>query len=116
MASKSASTPAPLTFDLDQALVDKIEQCREALGLGSTSEVVRLAISKFNFDRFKPVEQPHRQISVRLTSDMRTMLKRQARAKSASIGELLRVAIEALAETSSNAKKKAPAAAKKRKR
>lgn len=88
-------------------MVDKIEHCREALGLGSTSEVVRLAISKFNFDRFKPAEKPHRQISVRLTSDMRTMLKRQARTKDSSIGELLRVAIDSLAENSNNGKKKA---------
>ncbi len=108
MASKSSSTPAPLTFDLEQSLVDKIEDCREALGFHSTSEVVRLAISKFNFDRYKPAASEHRQISVRLSADMRGMLKKQARAKKASIGELLRVAIEGLSETAAKkpAKKK----------
>jgi Arc/MetJ-type ribon-helix-helix transcriptional regulator len=105
MASKSSSTPAPLTFDLEQPLVDKIENAREALGFRSTSEVVRLAISKFNYDRYKPVASQHRQISVRLPGDMRSMLKKQAKSKNASIGELLRVAIEGLQESA----KKAPA-------
>lgn len=110
MATKSNNSPAPLTFDLEEPLVEKIEKCREVLGLASTSEVVRLAISRFNYDRFKPAVAPHRQISVRLTSDMRTMLKRQARVKSTSIGELLRVAIEDLAATGRPASNKKPAA------
>ena len=61
------------------------------------SEVVRLAISRFNYDRYEAAEAPHRQISVRLSNDLRLMLKRQARIKNTSIGELLRVAIESLA-------------------
>lgn len=118
MATKSNSTPAPLTFDLEEPLVEKIEKCRESLGLGSTSEVVRLAISRFNYDRYKPVVAPHRQISVRLTSDMRSMLKRQSRAKGASIGELLRVAIEDLASSgkASGGKKSQSKGAKKTRR
>lgn len=96
MASKSSSTPAPLTFDLELPLIEKIEDCRRALGLRSTSEVVRLAITRFNFDRFKTDASEHRQISVRLTGDLRSMLKKQARVKRSSVGELLRVAIENL--------------------
>lgn len=98
MATKSSSTPAPLTFDLDQSLVDKIEELRDGLGLSSTSEVVRLAVDNFNFDRFKAQPVFHRQISVRLPGDQRTLLRKAARAKKASIGELLRVAIEGLSE------------------
>jgi Arc/MetJ-type ribon-helix-helix transcriptional regulator len=109
MASKSSSTPAPLTFDLDEALATKIDACRDNLGLSSTSEVVRLAISKFNFDRYKSPTKEHRQVSVRLAGDMRSMLKRQAKVKNASIGELLRVAIDALS-SSAPAKKAKPAA------
>ncbi len=112
MATKS-STPAPLTFDLDQALADKIESARESLGLASTSEVVRLAISRFSFEKYTPANEAHRQISVRLTGEMRTLLKRQAKVKKSSIGELLRVAIYALS-ASAPAKKavKKPAAKK----
>lgn len=96
MASKSSSTPAPLTFDLELPLIEKIEDCRRTLGLRSTSEVVRLAITRFNFDRFRADNAEHRQISVRLTGDLRTMLRKQAKAKRSSVGELLRVAIENL--------------------
>lgn len=112
MASKSSSTPAPLTFDLEQSLVEKIENTRDSLGFQSTSEVVRHAISKFNFDRYKPEAADHRQISVRLPGDMRSLLKKQSRAKSASIGELLRVAIESLEANAKAAPAKKPAAKK----
>jgi hypothetical protein len=116
MASKSSSTPAPLTFDLTLPLIDKIETCRRALGLSTTSEVVRLAISRFNYDRFESDQAPHRQISVRLSNDLRLMLKRQSRLKNTSIGELLRVAIEGLANSADRGKngKKKAAKAKRR--
>lgn len=107
MATKNNTIPAPLTFDLEEPLVDKIEKCRESLGLGSTSEVVRVAISRFNYDRYKPTAAAHRQISVRLPGEMRSMLKKQSKSKNASIGELLRVAIEDLAATAKPAKKAA---------
>jgi hypothetical protein len=112
MASKSSSTPAPLTFDLALPLIDKIETCRRSLGLATTSEVVRLAISRFNYDRFSSSHAPHRQISVRLSSDLRMMLKRQARLKNTSVGELLRVAIEGLANTAERGKNGKKTAAK----
>lgn len=92
----ASTTSAPLTFDLTLPLIEKIDSCRESLGLASTSEVVRLAISRFNFDRYEPNHETHRQISVRLSPDLRQMLKRQSRAKKASIGELLRVAVDDL--------------------
>ena len=112
MATTSA---APLTFDLTLPLIEKIATCRASLGLASTSEVVRLAISRFNFDRYQPNHETHRQISVRLDSELRQMLKRQSRAKKASIGELLRVAVDDLSvatekKAASKAKAKKPAA------
>lgn len=106
---------APLTFDLDDALAAKIESCRARLGLASTSEVVRLAISKYAFDKYRAALQSHRQVSVRLTADMRGLLRKQSRAKGASIGELLRAAIASLADsTPAKAAKTTKPAAKKR--
>ena len=110
MATTSA---APLTFDLTLPLIEKIATCRASLGLASTSEVVRLAISRFNFDRYQPNHETHRQISVRLDSELRRMLKRQSRAKKASIGELMRVAVDDLSvatEKKAGAKSKKPQA------
>lgn len=96
MAKKNSSNASPLTFDLPVSLIGKITTAQNKLGLASTSEVVRVAIAKFNFDRFQPDTEEHRQISVRLPSDMKTLLTRQAKKKQVSVGELLRVALASL--------------------
>ena len=96
MAKKSSSTTSPLTFDLPVSLISKIESAQKKLGLGSTSEVVRLAIAKFNFDRYEIDSEDHRQISVRLPADMKSMLSKHSRKKKVSVGVLLRVALDEL--------------------
>lgn len=57
---------------------------------------MRLAIGTFDFEGCKPVRDPHTQISVRVTNQQRAMLKRYARSKDGSVGELLRLALESL--------------------
>ena len=94
MATRSAS--APLTFDLPNSLIEKIEGHRRRYGLKTASEVVRLAIEKFDFEGCKPARDPHRQVSVRLGANQRAMLRRFAKKKNASVGELLRFALEGL--------------------
>lgn len=97
MAKKSSrKISAPLTFDLPVSLIARIEACRRGHGFSTASEVVRTAIGGFDFAGCKPVRDPHRQISVRVTGEQRAMLKRFARQKDASVGELLRLALEAL--------------------
>lgn len=96
MAKKSAPPPSPLTFDLPVSLIDKIESHRKKLGLQSTSEVVRHAISAFDLDQYESDASEHRQISVRLPAQTKTALVKAAKKKRVSVGELLRVAIEAL--------------------
>jgi len=95
-STPKAKSAAPLTFELTVDLMDKIEACRKSLGAATASDVIRTAIARFDFTKCKPVHVPHRQISVRLTPDQRATLKRQARLKDVSVGELLRLAIEAL--------------------
>lgn len=94
MASRTAQGSAPLTFDLPLPLIEKIEACRKGLGLKTASEVVRQAVESLDFAKVKFERESHRQISVRLTADQRLLLKRQARIKNASVGELIRVALE----------------------
>ncbi|WP_404423088.1 ribbon-helix-helix protein, CopG family [Nibricoccus sp. IMCC34717] len=96
MAKKSASIPSPLTFDLPVSLIDKLSGVGKKLGLDSTSEVVRLAISEFDFAEFESAAEEHRQISVRLPEDQKSKLTKLAKKKKVSVGELLRVAIEKL--------------------
>ena len=96
MASRSKKNSAPLTFDLPLTLIAKIKSVRQGHGLGTASDVVRLAMDRFDFDGCEPEHVPHRQISVRITGDQRTMLKRYAKKKDTSVGELLRLALEEL--------------------
>lgn len=96
MAKTTRKPSAPLTFDLPESLIARIETCRRGHGFTTASEVVRTAISNYDFDGCAPSRDPHRQISVRITSDQRAMLKRHARQKDASVGELLRLALEAM--------------------
>ena len=98
MAKKSASAaaPAPLTFDLPESLLLKIEQHRKKLGLSSTSEVVRLAIDEFDFASYESSAEAHRQISVRISPQTKTSLVKSARRQKTSVGELVRAAVDAL--------------------
>jgi Arc/MetJ-type ribon-helix-helix transcriptional regulator len=96
MAKKSRKTSAPLTFDLPVSLINRMESCRRGHRFATTSEVVRAAIAGFDFEDCVPARDPHRQISVRIGAEHRAMLKRYARQKKASVGELLRLALESL--------------------
>lgn len=96
MATRNKKSSAPLTFDLPLDLIAKIKSLRNGHGLASASEVVRLAMERFDFEKCQPVQVPHRQISVRITGDQRAMLKRYAKKKDTSVGELLRLALEDL--------------------
>ena len=107
MATRSRSNSSPLTFDLPDSLIAKIESLRRQRNLKSVSEVVRLAVDEFDFTSCEFTTDPFRQISVRVDDAQRGVLKRVARQKRASIGEVVRRAIEALPI-------KAPASAKKK--
>lgn len=96
MAKKAPSPASPLTFDLPVSLISKIMTAQSKLGLASTSEVVRLALANFDFDRYESSRAEHRQISVRLPGNMKTLLSRSSRKKKVSVGELLRAALDDL--------------------
>jgi Arc/MetJ-type ribon-helix-helix transcriptional regulator len=99
MAKKSASAaPTPLTFDLPLSLLAKIETQRKKLGLASTSEVVRHAIAEFNLAKFESSAEDRRQISVRLPAGDKAALVKAAKKAKASLGEILRAAVESLPE------------------
>lgn len=96
MAKSTRKPSAPLTFDLPESLIARIETCRKGHGLASASEVVRTAIAGYDFESSAPSRDPHRQISVRISADQRATLRRYAKKKNASVGELLRLALEAM--------------------
>jgi Arc/MetJ-type ribon-helix-helix transcriptional regulator len=107
MAKNNTNAPSPLTFDLPLSLIEKLTAQQKQLGLKSTSEVVRMAIEDFDFEKFEATAEEHRQISVRLPGDMKSKLGKHAKRKKVSVGELLRVAIDSLeAKTAKKAAKR----------
>ena len=98
MASHRLLASTPLTFELPSSLVGRIHDCRDRLGLKSASDVVRRAISGFDFAGFQAPPRDQCQISVRLAPDQKRTLFKAARVKKVSAGELLRAAIEALSD------------------
>ena len=105
MTAAKKKPAAPLTFDLPAALITKIARVRKKHGLGTASEVVRVALARFDFTKFNPARDPHAQISVRIPSNVRATLRRTARQKDASIGELVRAALEELPEKPATTRK-----------
>ncbi len=101
MAKKSAPAPSPLTFDLPLSLLAKLESLRKRLGLTSTSEVVRHAISEFDLTKFVASSEERRQISVRLDASAKASLVKTAKRQKSSIGEIVRAAVESLPEKKS---------------
>jgi Arc/MetJ-type ribon-helix-helix transcriptional regulator len=101
MAKKSVPAPSPLTFDLPLTLLAKLESQRKRLGLASTSEVVRHAISEFDLAKFVASSEERRQISVRLDAGAKASLVKTAKRQKSSIGEIVRAAVEALPDKKS---------------
>ena len=92
----SSETTSPLTFDLQQELLDKLKQLQKKVGARSLSEIVRYAVSVFDSSDIDLKASVHRQISVRLSSELRQRLTRLSQQKQVSVGELLRAALESL--------------------
>ena len=99
VARRKSSTP--LTFDLPESLIARIARTKKNRQLATASEVVRLALAQFDLNEFKPPQDPHSQISVRIPFNLRATLRRTAKQKDASIGQLVRAALEALPEKAS---------------
>jgi len=103
----SAQESSPLTFDLKEELLAKIESARESLDMATNSEVIRYAIEEFDFASYSAPVKAHRQISVRLRVDSKQRLVKLAKKHDVSVGELLRTAIDALPAKAKKAAKKA---------
>ncbi len=85
----------PLTFDLTKAQDKAIRRIRKAHRIGfTTSEFVRDAITYFDASKMPANAPRHRQVSVRLEPALRRELSRIAKQKNASVGEVLRAALD----------------------
>jgi hypothetical protein len=62
-------------------------------------------IEQFDLGSFQPTREPHQQISVRIAGKQRVDLTKAAKRKDASVGELIRAALEQLSEKPARAGK-----------
>ena len=102
----TAQESSPLTFDLKEELLAKIDAARDSLGMATNSEVIRHAIETFDYASYVAPVKAHRQISVRLRMDSKQRLVKLAKKHDVSVGELLRTAIDALPVSKKAGKKK----------
>lgn len=96
MPNLSERESLPLTFELKDDLLAKLESLQRRHGVATKSQVVRYAISAFDYSTFQPDTSGQRQMSVRLAPKLKATLLKVSRQKGVSIGELLRVALEKL--------------------
>ena len=96
MAVKKTPATAPLTFDIGGKLLDKIETLQKRSGASSKSEVIRYALKEFDFGAVKIEPKSSKQISVRLSSKAKKELLVASKKLKVSVGELLRLSVEAL--------------------
>jgi len=92
----ASSKSSPLTFELTEEMLKRLEACRRGHGYVSASAVVRAALAAFDFAGYAPARPKHRQLSVRVSFEQRALLRRHARLKRVSVGELLRLALAAM--------------------
>jgi predicted DNA-binding protein len=96
MSKESDRESSPLTFDLKDDLLARLDLLQQQMGAASKSQVIRHAIAVFDYSSFQPQVVGHRQISVRLPRKQKATLLKLSRQKGVSVGELLRVALERL--------------------
>ena len=76
MPRRSDQENSPLTFDMKEDLLAKLDELRAKHGVATKSEVIRHAIAAFDFEAFQPDVRGHRQISVRLAPKQKATLLR----------------------------------------
>lgn len=92
----SSGKTSPLTFDLQQDLLEKLKKLQRFTGARSLSEVIRYAVRHLNVSDVDLGSKGHQQVSVRLSDQSRQHLIRLSKQKKVSLGELLRAALDSL--------------------
>ncbi len=92
MADKS-SRPFPIQLEVE--FLDRISEPVRDGKAKSVSEIIRTALERYDFANVIVLKPSQLLISVRLPAPIRQNLRRIARAKHTSVGQLVRAAVEA---------------------
>ena len=92
MAKKTAM-PFPLTLDVE--FIDRLGEPVRDKKAKSLSAIIRTALERYDFANVVVMHPVQVQISVRLPAEIRRTLRKVARGKHTSEGQLVRAAVEA---------------------
>ncbi len=90
---KKTAKPFPLTMEVE--FIDRLGEPVRDGKARSVSEIIRTALERYDFANVVVMHPVQVQISVRLPAEIRRTLKKVARSKHTSEGQLIRAAVEA---------------------
>jgi predicted DNA-binding protein len=90
-----AADNRPFAIQLEVEFLDRLNEPVRDGKAKSVSEIIRAALERFDLSKVVVVRPPQLLISVRLPGAVRSELKKAARAKHTSVGQLVRAAVEA---------------------
>lgn len=85
----------PTGIQLEVEFLDRLSEPVREGKAKSVSDLIRMALQSFNFESVLVQRPSHVSMSVRLPLEVRRNLKRVAREKHTSVGQLVRVAVDA---------------------
>jgi Arc/MetJ-type ribon-helix-helix transcriptional regulator len=91
--SDKAARPFPLQLEVE--LLDRLSEPVREGRAKSISDIIRTALERYDFANVIVMRPAQLLISVRLPTEIRRNLKQLSRAKHASVGQLVRAAVEA---------------------
>ncbi len=93
--SLSVTKVGPLAFQLEVEFLDRLTEPVRDQKAKSVSDIIRTALARYDFTNMVVVRTAQVLVSVRLPVEIRRTLKKTARAKHTSVGQLVRTAVEA---------------------
>lgn len=87
--------PKPFPIQMEVEFIDRLSEPVRDGKAKSVSDIIRTALERYDFSDVLVLHPAQLQISVRLPGEIRRQLKKTARIKHTSIGQLVRAAVEA---------------------
>lgn len=95
MPGAPLSSIGPLAIAMDVEFVDRLADPVRAGKARNVSAIIRAALERYDFSDVMFLKPAQVSISVRLPGELRRTLKKVARSKRTSVGQLVRAAVEA---------------------
>lgn len=95
MKDSPASSIGPLAIAMDVEFIDRLGEPVRAGKAKNISTIIRTALEQYDFDEVMFLKPAQVSISVRLPVEVRKNLRKVARTKHTSVGQLVRAAVEA---------------------